>query len=311
MLRTSNLIKVIMINFFKIILYNPLYNILIFLAWLVPGHSIGWAIIILTIIIRLLLWPNSIKAARAQVKMQAIQPEINRLRKEIKDQQAQGKALMALYKKEGVSPFGSCLPLLIQMPIIIVLYQVFRAGIHESNFSLLYNFVPHPDKINALFFGLNLTKPDLWVLPILAGASQFVLSYLMQPKVALNTKSEAKPNAKNNDFDPMQMANKQMVYFFPLITVFFARSLPSAISIYWIVTTLFGVIQQLYVNKHIRKEKFVEKSLTEAAKAVDEIEEQADVPVADKKGNYLTKLMNKRLDKQEKKTGVEVTIRKK
>ncbi|MCL5410729.1 MAG: YidC/Oxa1 family membrane protein insertase [Patescibacteria group bacterium] len=293
-----------MINFFKIVLYNPLYNLLIFLAWLVPGHSIGWAIIILTVIIRLLLWSNSIKAARAQVKMQAIQPEINRLRKEIKDQQEQGKALMALYKKEGVSPFGSCLPLLIQMPIIIVLYQVFRAGVDQSNFSLLYSFVPHPEKINAFFLGFNLAKPDLWILPILAGVTQFILSYLMQPKVA----TQSKVDIKSGDFDPMQMANKQMVYFFPLITVFFARSLPSALSIYWIVTTLFGIIQQLYVNKHIRKEKFVEASIEEAKEAVDEIEKGIEAP---KKKDYLSRMMEKRLDKQEKKSGVEITIRKK
>ncbi|MFA4995896.1 MAG: YidC/Oxa1 family membrane protein insertase [Patescibacteria group bacterium] len=297
-----------MINFFKIILYNPLYNILIFLAWLVPGHSIGCAIVILTIIIRLLLWPNSIKAARAQVKMQAIQPEINRLRKEVKDQQEQGRALMALYKKEGVSPFGSCLPLLIQMPIIIVLYQVFRAGINESNFSLLYGFVPHPEIINQYFLGINLSKPDLWVLPILAGLTQFALSYLMQPKVALNSKEE---DDKPKEMDPMQMANKQMVYFFPLITVFFARSVPAALSIYWVVTTLFGIIQQLYVNKHIRKEKFAQKAVVEAAEAVDEIEKEIKTHDKPKKNDYLAKMMNKRLDKQEKKSGVEVTIRKK
>lgn len=298
-----------MINFFKTILYNPLYNILIFLAWLVPGHSIGWAIIILTIIIRLLLWPNSIKAARAQVKMQAIQPEINRLRKEVKDQQEQGRALMALYKKEGVSPFGSCLPLLIQMPIIIVLYQVFRAGINESNFSLLYGFIPRPETINQYFLGIDLSKPDLWVLPILAGATQFALSYLMQPKVALNKKDE--PDDKPKEMDPMQMANKQMVYFFPLITIFIARSMPAALSIYWVVTTLFGIIQQLYVNKHIRKEKFAQKAVAEASEVVDEIEKEIQTHGKPKKNDYLAKMMNKRLDKQEKKSGVEVTIRKK
>jgi YidC/Oxa1 family membrane protein insertase len=294
-----------MIEFFKVILYNPLYNLLIFLAWLVPGHSIGWAIIILTIIIRLLLWSNSIKAARAQVKMQAIQPEINRLRKEVKDQQEQGRALMELYKKEGVSPFGSCLPLLIQMPIIIVLYQVFRAGINQSNFSLLYSFVPHPEQINSLFLGFDLVKPDLWILPILAGITQFILSYLMQPKIATKTKAS---DIKDGDFDPMQMANKQMVYFFPLITVFFARSMPSALSIYWIVTTLFGIVQQLYVNKHIRKENFAQKAVLEAKEAVNEIEKELETP---KKKDYLSRMMEKRLDKQEKKSGVEITIRKK
>lgn len=289
-----------MANFFKAILYTPLYNALIFLAWLIPGHSIGWAIILLTIIIRLLLWPTSIKAARSQVKMQAVQPEVNRIRKEIKDQQEQSKALMALYKEEGVSPLGSCLPLLIQMPIIIVLYQVFKAGLDNSHMNLLYSFTPHMPNINSLFFGLDLTKPDPWVLPILAGATQFVLSYLMTPK-----------NQVKNAADPMQMMNKQMVYFFPIITIFFARSLPSAVSIYWVVTTLFGIVQQLYVNKHIKKEKMDKKESKEKTTSVPSDEQPKELFKPVNKRDYLAKMMNNRLDKQEKKKGVEVTIRKK
>lgn len=290
-----------MIAFFRVVLYQPLYNILIFLAWLIPGHSIGWAIIALTLLIRLALMPNSFKSARASVKMQIIQPEINRIRKEIKDQKAQGQALMELYKREGVSPFGACLPLLIQMPILIVLYQVFRAGLSGSNFSLLYSFVPHPESINPHFLGMDLSKPDLWVLPILAGLAQFALSYLMMPKTKTAVKKDEAP-------DPMQMANKQMVYFFPIITVLFARSMPSALIIYWIVTTLFGVAQQLYVNKHIRKEKLDQKYVAEAEKAVDEIEKEIETP---KKKDYISRMMDKRLEKQEKKSGVEITIRKK
>lgn len=293
-----------MMNFFKTILYNPLYNLLIFLAWLIPGHSIGWAIIVLTIIIRIILLPSSLKSSKAQVKMQALQPEMNRIKKEVKDQQLQGRELMALYKREGVSPFSSCLPLLIQMPIIIVLYQVFRDGINESKFSLLYSFVPHPDKINSIFLGLDLSKPDLWVLPILAGLSQFALSKLMIPKNA-NKKSATK---EDGSVDPMQMMNKQMVYFFPIITVLFARSMPAALSIYWIVTTLFGIAQQLYVNKHIRKENLAKAEMKsiETPKIDDKIEPQPIV-----KKDFMSNLMSRRLDKQEKKTGVEVTIRKK
>jgi YidC/Oxa1 family membrane protein insertase len=253
--------------------------------------------------------------------MQAIQPEISRIRKEIKDQQEQGKALMALYKKEGVSPFGSCLPLLIQFPIVIVLYRVFQAGVNESHFNLLYSFTPHPEKINQFFLGVNLSKPDLWVLPILAGASQFVLSYLMAQKIKNNKIKAVKPATGTPEFDPMQMMNKQMIYFFPLITVFFARSMPSAVAIYWIVTTVFGIFQQIYVNNKIRNEELSKAELEEVVEEADEIAEKyieeskvkSDVETAipSKKKDFLTKMMNKRLDKQEKKTGVEVTIRKK
>lgn len=289
------------------VLYFPMYNILIFLAWVIPGHSIGWAIVVLTILIRLALLPASLKAAKAQARLQLLQPEINKIKAEIKDQQAQGKAMMELYKKEGVSPFGSCLPLLIQLPIIFVLYRVFQAGLNTSGFIHLYSFVPHPDTINTLFFGLDLAKPELWVLPILAGVTQFILSKMMTPPAPQNTGKPGEP-------DPMQMMNKQMIYIFPLVTVFIARSLPAALGIYWVVTTIFGIVQQIYVNKSIknnptaRKEAFADAKEIEA-EYIDE--KKTPAPKKDGKRDMIQKIMSKRLDKQEKKAGVEVTIRKK
>lgn len=292
-----------MIGFFRTILYTPLYNILIFLAWIVPGHSIGWAIIILTILIRFALLPASLKASRAQVRLQALQPKINKLKKEIKDQQAQGRALMQLYKDEGASPFGTCLPILIQLPIIFVLYQVFLVGFDTSNYSLLYYFTPRPEVLDPYFYGLNLAKPELWALPIFAGLTQFILSKMMMPPAQ---KKEA-----GAEMDPMQMANKQMVYLFPLMTIFIARSLPAALALYWIITTVFGIAQQFYVNNQVKKNKPVEDGDldVERYKNIEAKKLETPVPVKNTKTGYIQKAMNKRLDKQEKKTGVEVTIR--
>lgn len=287
-------------DFFRTILYQPLYNFLIYLAWLVPGHSIGWAIIILTIIIRLILLPGSIKASEAQARMSLLQPEINKIRKEIKDQKAQSQAMMELYKREGVSPFGPCLPLLIQLPVIMVLYQVFRVGLDESRFSLLYSFVPHPEKINPNFLGINLSHPDLYLFPILAGVLQFVLSKLTMNKMPATS--------KEGEADPMQMATKQMIYIFPLVTVFIARSLPAALSLYWIITTVFGIFQQLYVNKKIKQNPKIKKEVMHDA---EEIEEKYIKKEGNKKPDLITKMMNKKLERQEKKTGVDVVIRKK
>jgi YidC/Oxa1 family membrane protein insertase len=305
-----------MINLLKTVIYYPLYNLLIFLAWIVPGHSLGWAIIMLTIIIRVILLPPSIKAARAQVRLQMLQPEMNRIRKEIKDQQEQGKALMELYKKEGVSPFGSCLPLLIQLPIIFILYRVFyninRYGLNTEN---LYPFTPHLDSVNTFFYGLDLAKPELWVLPILAGALQYVLSKMMMPPTP-KPAGESKKNGAPDMADTMAMANKQMVYIFPLITIFIARSLPAGIALYWITTTLFGIVQQIYVNKTIKgnaeekKEAIADAKEIEAEHGIVDKEEDKN-DNAPKKSDLITKMMRKKLDKQEKKTGVEVTIRKK
>jgi YidC/Oxa1 family membrane protein insertase len=299
-----------MINILRTVIYIPLYNLLIFLAWVVPGHSIGWAIILLTILIRLALLPASLKASRAQVKLQLVQPEINKIRKEVKDQQEQGKALMELYKKEGVSPFGSCLPLLIQLPIIFILYRVFlninKNGLNTGN---LYSFTPHIGSVNTFLFGLNLAKPEIWILPILAGISQYILSKMMMPTVPATSVKEG----EKNEPDMMAMMNKQMIYLFPLMTWFIARSLPAGVAFYWIATTLFGIAQQYYVNINIRNDKKEVAEIIEDAKEFEQkvIEEAkiSEPAKPNKTRDMMSKMMNKRLDKQEKKTGVEITIR--
>jgi YidC/Oxa1 family membrane protein insertase len=307
-------------KFFHITLYTPLYNALIFLAWLLPGHNIGWAIVLLTIIIRAALLPNSIKAARAQFKFQALQPKINEIRKRHKDDQAeQSRALMALYKEEGASPFGSCLPQLVQLPILWVLYRVFLGGIHGIDSSLLYSFTPHPVAINSNFYGLDLTKPELWVLPVLAGLSQLVLSRMM-PKP---------PKMSDNDNDPAAMMTSQMMYIFPVMSFLFARMFPAALAIYWVATTLFGIGQQWYINKEIKVSKSeiieAEKELVALEQAEEGKREERRLTVGERGANsrglaergekpkkdLLTKMMDRRLNKAEKKSDVSVTIRKK
>jgi len=290
-------------EFFFTILYQPLYNFLIFIAWLIPGHSMAWAIIVLTVIIRLALLPSSLKAAKLQVKNMALQPKINKIKAEIKDTKEQSQALMELYKEEGISPFGSCLPLLIQLPILIVLYQVFRGGLTADSFSQLYSFVPHPETVNNLFLGFDLAKPDPWILPIVAGLLQLGLSFLMMPP---KPTAEEKKNA-----DPMTMMSRQMMYLLPITTVLFGRAMPAALVIYWIVTTGFSLVQQIYVNKVMKAEREM-AALAPKKESVKQIEAPAKTEIEkpkDEKQNMLYKMMNKRLDKQEKKSGVNVTVR--
>ena len=291
------------IHFFTIILYQPLYNLLIFLAWLVPGHSIGWAIVILTIIIRLILLPQSLKAAHLQVKNLALQPHVNKIRSEIKDQAEQSKALMELYKKEGVSPLGSCLPLLIQLPILIILYQVFRNGLTTKGYVSLYSFVPHLASVNTHFLGLNLNSAGGWVLAIIAGLTQVYLSFLIMPK-----------NQPKSD-DPMAMMNKQMLYLPALMTVFIGYKLPAALIMYWIITTVFSILQQLYVNKNIKKSastKEAEKQSSREAENIPITQKSLTSPTPQtppKKQDLMTNIMDGRLNKQAKKAGVSVTVR--
>jgi len=288
-------------QFFFTILYQPLYNLLMFFAFLVPGHSMGWAIIVLTVVIRVALLPSSLKAAHFQAKNNKLQPHVNKIRKEIKDQQEQSKAIMELYKSQGHSPFGSCLQSLIQLPVLIVLYQVFRGGLNQSGFKDLYGFTPHPATINTDFFGLNIMTPDPWVLPIVAAILQLGLSWLMMPKTI---PGEAQ--------DSTAMMSKQMLFLGPIITLFFGRTMPAALVIYWIVTTLFSLVLQYFVNKQIYSEPAIEAGDLKAILPTIEkpsISARLGLDGKKEKKDMIYNIMNKRLDKQEKKSGVNVTVR--
>ncbi len=226
-----------MLQFFNAILYTPLFNFLVLLVAIIPGHQVGWAIVILTLLIRVALLPVTIHTARVQVRMRLLQPKIDALRKEHKnDKTLQSQALMNLYKEEKVSPFSSCLPLIVQVVVLVVLYHVFRNGLDTSHFDALYSFTPRPDHINTHFFGINLATKDAYVLPIVAGLTQLWVARVTYVPTS-------------NPDDAMAMVSKQMVYLAPVMTFVFARSFPAGLPLYWAITNLFSVVQQEYVLK--------------------------------------------------------------
>jgi len=296
--------------FFNTILYIPIYNILIFFAWL-TGGSAGWAIVIITFIIRLALLPSSLKAARAQVKNLHMQPKINALKQKHKsDQKTLNEELMKLYKEEGFSPLGSCLPLLIQMPIIIVLYRVILSGFDTSKYNFLYSFVPRPDVLQTAFFGLDLGKPDLWILPIIVGVSQLVLSLMTMPP--------KQDKVAGAPADPTSMMMKQMTFVLPIMMLFITRSLPAGVAIYILFTTVISIAQQWYVNKEIKGKapKATASVGTDGLNIQTEpvmIEAVADTQIVKKpnRSDMIADMRRKKLDKQDNKKGVEITIRKK
>ncbi|MGA2666710.1 MAG: YidC/Oxa1 family membrane protein insertase [Patescibacteria group bacterium] len=269
----------------KTILYRPLFNALIFLVWLIPGHNIAWAIIALTIIVRLILLPSSVNATRAQRRMRDIQPKLQKLQAQYKDdKQKQSQALMAFYKENKVNPLGSCLPLLIQFPILIVLYYVFIHGLNTNSFYLLYHFTPHPSVINTIWLGFNMAKPDRWILPIIAGILQFIQGRQLLP-----------PKPKDgSSADPASLVSSQMMYLMPLITVFIAGRLPSALPLYWIITTLFAIGQQWWVMR--------EPAANFESPSVKLSNETSIIENIEKKTKDISKTI---------KHGVEVTVRKK
>ena len=223
-------------------LYRPLFNGLIFLYNIIPLHDFGIAIILLTIIIRLILYPLNQKAIKSQKALGELQPQIKEVQaKYSADKVKQSQALMDLYKKNNINPASGCLPLLIQLPIMIALYRVFWNGLNPDSLTALYSFISRPAQVDPMFLGfMNLANSN-YVLAILAGIFTFWQSKMMV---------SVQPNAgQGTDFSAAM--NKQMVYFMPLFTVFIAWKLPAGLALYWVVTTLAGIAQQyLVMRKH-------------------------------------------------------------
>lgn len=233
-------------SIFKTFFYQPLFNGLIFLYNILPVHDLGIAIVLFTIIIRLILYPLNQKAIVSQAALSKLQPQIKEIQEKQKgDKVKQSQALMDLYKKNNINPAAGCLPLLIQLPVLLALYQVFLAGLDPNKLNDLYSFVQKPETINVMFLGLiNLARAN-YVLAILAG----LLTYLQSKMMAGNQISIPK------DGDFSAVLNKQMLYFMPLFTVFISWKLPAGLTLYWVVITLFGIIQQYLILKKNGREQ--------------------------------------------------------
>ncbi len=226
---------------FHVVLYKPIFNLFIELYNIVPGHDVGLVILIITLLIRLILFPLTSSSIKAQQSLQSLQPKLDELKKKHgSDQQALAQATMELYKNNKVNPFASCLPLLLQIPILIALYAVLRAGLASTNVAqTLYSFVRDPGTINPVSLGLfNLLKPN-YVLAVAAGLAQYLqargMSQRMPPKTA---------GAGSKDEGMMAMMNKQMLYFMPAMTAIIGFSLPGGLSLYWFFGTMLMVLQQ-------------------------------------------------------------------
>ena len=224
---------------FNIILYRPLFNALILLYQLVPGNDFGVSVILLTIFIRIILYPLMTQSIKSQKVLSELQPKIQEIQKRYKnDQERQAKEILQLYQKEKINPFSSLFPILIQLPILIALYQVFWKGFQPAEMVNLYSFVPKPEVINPFFLGIiNLSQKNL-IFAFLAGFAQFFQSKIMMGK----SRKEKGSTAQFSD-----VFQKQMLYFVPIFTFIILMRLPSAISLYLVVTTLFSIIQQQFI----------------------------------------------------------------
>lgn len=241
-----------MIWLYNEILFRPILNLLIWFYNVLPGNDLGLAIIVLTVLIKAILYPFTSAQLKQQKEMQELQPKIKEIRERLKnDKEAQAKELMELYKKEKVNPASSCLPLLIQLPVFIALYQALSLGLKAESLSMLYSFVPNPGTIHSTFLGIiDLAKPN-YILAVLAAITQFFQSWLMFKKNGpiKRPPADVRETQGAKDEDMSAMVNKQMMYMMPLITLFIGIKLPGGLTLYWFMMSFLTVLQQYIINK--------------------------------------------------------------
>jgi len=266
-------------NLWNQILIWPITNLLIAFYRLceflhIPG-PLGFAIILLTISIRLILYPLMHVQLKSAKKMTDLKPHLDAINVKHKDnKQAKQQAQLALYKEHGINPMAGCLPTLVQFPILIALYNVFYQLLGSTNVSafitdinkILYFPFLHVTNINFLFFGVNLgIKPGQWQthgwwllsIPLLTALLQWYQTKLMLPqtqkaenkkqKTEIQTTDDKKTPENKDDMGDIQ---KQMAMITPVMFGFFAFQFPLGLSLYWNIFGLFGIIQQLQVNKN-------------------------------------------------------------
>jgi len=241
---------------FDTFVYYPIYNLLIFIYNIIPDF--GVAIIILTVLIKFLLIPLSRKQIESQKRMQELQPKIKEIQSKHKnDKEKQSRAMMELYKESGSNPLSGCLPMVAQLVFLIAIYRVLfnisQAGLVVNQVDL-YSFVANPGQINKMFIGIvdlasavEFAKITLASLPhillvVLAAGAQFVQTKMMMAKQPIKTPTQGEP-----DFS--EIMTKQMLFLGPLLTLFIGVKFPAGLALYWLVSTMFMVLQQRYMEK--------------------------------------------------------------
>ena len=235
---------------FNAVFYDPIYNALVALVALVPGGDVGVAVILITVIIRLVLLPFSLSAARTQRSMKTLEPKIKALKEKHKgDKEKEALETLALYREERVNPFASMLIVFIQIPILLALYWVFfNEPFSTINTTKLYALTPVPDFVSLEFLGLISVAGKSMILAILAGATQF-----LQAHMALKGTMKPSPGGgMQNDFQ--RVMGLQLKYVFPFLIGAISYTTSGAIALYFITTILAGAVQELYVRHALAAE---------------------------------------------------------
>jgi YidC/Oxa1 family membrane protein insertase len=226
------------------LIINPFTNVLLLIYDLL-GHDFAIAIIVFTVLVRLITYPLTVQQQKSTKAMQQMQPQLQALQKKhAKDKEALNKETMKLYQEAGINPLGGCLPMLLQFPVFIGLYQVIMLVMAIGPLQLfnlskhLYSFLPQLAPLlplNNRFLWLDLGQPDLfYILPVLVVVTTWWQQKVMTP-----------PSA-----DPQSQAmNKQMALMMPLMFGYFVMVSPSGLGLYWLISNLIGVAQYWMVGR--------------------------------------------------------------
>lgn len=236
---------------FYSLLFQPLLNGLLLLYSLVG--DLGVAAVLLTLIVKVVLFPLSLKALRSQKQMKEIEPKMKEIKNKYKNDIAeQNKAMMDLYREKNISPASGCLPLLIQLPLIIALYRVFSSGLTSNVLDkFLYSFVPNPGDVPQIVFWFFSAESHafLLVLALIAAFAQF-----WQSKMTFQqTKSKTPQKGPMPDFGSLMQ--KQGMFLFPLITFFVIYKTGIIVGVYWFFSVLFSIAEQLIVKANFKQTK--------------------------------------------------------
>jgi len=236
-------------SLFNALLYEPLYNGFVFLISVTPFHDVGLAIVLLTLVVRVLLLPVTHKTVRAQKEMRTLEPAIRQIKKETEnDKQAQAKRVMELYQAHGVNPFSGCLLFIIQTPVILALFWLFNkelsAGLSADK---LYSFVSLPETTTLVFLGLINVSQKSFLVALAAGISQYFQITLAMPPQKFTEERTGPPSFKDEFARSFQT---QARYVFPVMVFFLSyKMFPAAVALYWVASNLFSVGHELFVRR--------------------------------------------------------------
>ena len=234
-----------MIAFFKTIIYIPLYNLLILIlnvSWI----DAGIATIVLTLIVKVILYPIAKKSTITQLMMKEKSGELNLIKEKYKDRQEQAVKVMEFYKKNKINPFSSIFTVIIQIPIILSLYYIFlKSGLPAIDTTTLYSFIKVPESVSMNFLGLLDISQKSIFLALLAAITSFLQMHLSS---ATTSNQEGKSSGSP---DLSTMMAKQMKYTMPILVFFISWKISGVIALYWFVSNVLGILQDLYIKKKL------------------------------------------------------------